>query len=70
MNKLLLFTCCASCVLPILEYLKDSDFDITLFFDNSNMDTYIEFVKRLNDVEKVAKIYGCKVVKTEYEHEK
>ncbi len=70
MNKLLLFTCCAPCVLPILEYLKNGDFDITLFFDNSNIDTYDEFVKRLKDVEKVGKIYGCKVIISEYMHEK
>lgn len=70
MNKLLLFTCCASCALPILEHLKNDNFDITLFFDNSNIDTHGEFIKRLEDVKKIGKIYGCKVVVSEYMHEK
>jgi predicted adenine nucleotide alpha hydrolase (AANH) superfamily ATPase len=39
MNKktLLIQTCCAPCVLPILEYLKDKDLDITLYYFNPNI---------------------------------
>jgi len=45
MNKktLLLFTCCAPCVLPILEYLKDKNLDITLYYFNPNILNEEEF---------------------------
>ena len=68
-KKLLIFTCCAPCVLPILEYLKDSNLDITLYFDNSNICNKEEFEKRFLQICKISDVYGCKVVKVEYKHE-
>ena len=68
-KKLLLYTCCAPCVLPILEFLKNKDFDITLYFSNDNILDQTEFDKRLADVEKVAGIYGCQVVVDKYNHQ-
>ena len=68
-KKLLLYTCCASCALPILDYLKNQNFDITLYFSNSNILDKDEFDKRLSDVEKIAKIYNVEVVIDEYNHQ-
>lgn len=68
-KKLLLYTCCAPCMLPILECLKNENFDITLYFSNDNILDQTEFDKRLADVEKVAGIYGCQVVVDEYNHQ-
>lgn len=61
MNKktLLLQTCCAPCVLPILEYLKDQNLEITLYYFNPNIEDKVEFLKRFYEVCKVADIYGC-----------
>ena len=69
-NKTLLIqTCCAPCVLPILEYLKDKDLDITLYYFNPNILDKIEYKKRLMEVIKISKIYNCKCIFEEYNHE-
>lgn len=68
-KKLLLHTCCAPCVLPILEYLKDKDLDITLYYFNPNILNREEYKKRLLEVIKVANIYKCKYVFEEYDHD-
>lgn len=68
-KKLLLYTCCAPCVLPILEHLKDKNFDIALYFSNSNILSKEEFDKRFVDVKKVADIYGCQVIIDKYDHQ-
>ena len=44
--KLLLHACCGPCSTHTLKVLEDY-FDITIYFDNSNMDTEEEFLKRL-----------------------
>ena len=68
---MLLHACCATCVLPIIEYLfKKKVKDITLYFYNSNIYPREEYNKRLKDVEKIAKIYKLKFVEGEYEHNK
>ena len=38
MNKVLLHACCGPCSTHTLKVLEDY-FDITIYFDNSNMDT-------------------------------
>lgn len=44
--KLLLHACCGPCSTHTLKVLEKY-FDITIYFDNSNMDTEEEFLKRL-----------------------
>ena len=67
-KTLLLQTCCAPCVLPILEYLKDQNLDITLYYFNPNILDKEEYKKRLMEVIKVAKVYSCKYIFEEYNH--
>lgn len=68
-KKLLLQTCCAPCVLPILEYLKDKDLDITLYYFNPNILDEEEFLKRFYEVCTVANIYHCHTILCDYNHE-
>lgn len=69
-NKTLLIqTCCAPCVLPILEYLKDKDLDITLYYFNPNILDEEEFLKRYDEVCKIANIYHCHTILCDYNHE-
>ncbi len=68
-KKLLLYTCCASCALPILDYLENQNFDITLYFSNSNILNKEEFDRRLSDVVKIAKLYNCEVAVDKYCHQ-
>lgn len=47
MKKLLLHVCCAPCASSVLERLKqETDYDITLFFSNSNILPEEEYNKR------------------------
>ena len=55
MKKLLLHTCCACCSTEVIERLK-KDYDITLFFSNSNIYPFDEYEKRLNEAKRIAKI--------------
>lgn len=50
--KLLIHCCCGPCSTHTLEVLKDY-FEITLFFDNDNIDTLDEFDLRLKELNKV-----------------
>jgi len=69
---MLLHTCCATCALPIIEYLltEKKVKDITLYFYNPNIYPKEEYNKRLKDVEKIAKIYKLEFVDEGYAHNK
>ena len=54
-QKLLLHTCCACCSTEVIERLK-KEYDITLFFSNSNIYPFDEYEKRLEEAKKIAKI--------------
>ncbi|HRZ29627.1 MAG TPA: epoxyqueuosine reductase QueH [Candidatus Paceibacterota bacterium] len=64
----LLQTCCAPCALPILEYLKDKDFYITLYYFNPNIYDEKEFWKRFYEVCTIADIYHCSTILHDYNH--
>ncbi len=71
MNKILLHTCCAPCVLPVLEYFKEKGMisDVTLFFFNPNIFPLEEYTKRLEGVKQVGEIYNIPIIDGLYEHE-
>ena len=50
--RLLLHACCGPCSTHTIALL-DKYFDITVFYDNSNIDTLAEFNKRLKELKKV-----------------
>ena len=54
-QKLLLHTCCACCSTEVIERLKEN-YEITLFFSNSNIYPFDEYEKRLGEAKKIAKI--------------
>ncbi|MCK4805591.1 MAG: epoxyqueuosine reductase QueH [Candidatus Pacebacteria bacterium] len=69
---MLLHTCCATCALPIIEYLltEEKVGDITLYFYNPNIYPEEEYNRRLEDVGKIAKIYKLKLIVGKYEYGK
>ena len=69
---LLLHTCCAPCALSIIEYLVNDkkESQIALYFENSNIWPKEEYKKRLQEVEKIAKIYNLDLIKARYKHKK
>ena len=67
--KLLVHACCGPCSTHTLKVLKPY-FDITVFYDNSNIDTLDEFIKRKEELEKVIKNnQDFKLVVNEYKPE-
>ncbi len=60
MKKLLIHVCCAPCVTILLE--KFNDYEITLHFYNPNIMPKDEYMKRLEEVKKLAKIYSLVLI--------
>ena len=60
--KLLLHACCGPCSTHTIKLLNEY-FDVTVFYDNSNIDTLEEFNKRLDELKKVVDSFdGVKLV--------
>lgn len=67
MEKLLLHVCCGPCSLGTLEKIRD--FDVFLYFTNSNIWPKDEFIKRLSEAKKVSEIYDFKFSSDNWEHD-
>jgi epoxyqueuosine reductase len=68
-SKILLHTCCAPCATAsTLRLLKD-DYDVALFFSNSNIYPPEEYEKRLINARKLADILDVPLIEDEYDHE-
>ena len=60
-KTLLLHSCCAPCLTSVYEKLS-SDFDITIFWFNPNIEPREEHKKRLKEVKKLSKIFGTRLI--------
>lgn len=60
-KKLLLHSCCAPCSTACIERLKDF-FDITVYYYNPNIDSDLEYNKRLNEQIRYCDSLGIKVI--------
>lgn len=67
--KLLIHTCCAPCVAYVASQVLASDYDITLFFYNPNIDTEEEWAKRLEAVKIIAAKFGFPLIVEPYSRE-
>jgi len=67
--KLLLHICCIGCGVYVSEVLR-KEFKISLYFYNPNIFPESEYQKRLEEINKVAKMYKIKVILGEYNHQK
>ncbi len=61
-SKILLHICCAPCALYPLEVLNDENLDITGFWFNPNIHPYLEYKKRLFEVQKISKILSFPLI--------
>jgi len=69
--KLLLHSCCAPCALPLIEDLKNNtNYEIVLFYSNSNIFPKEEYDRRLNALKEIASIYKLELIEDEYNHQK
>lgn len=67
MNKVLLHVCCGPCAVGSIP--KIEDWDVTLFFANSNIDSLEEFDKRFEAATTVSSHYRRDIIKEEYDHD-
>lgn len=68
MKKLLLHSCCAPCSTQVIDVLKN-DFELTIFYSNSNIYPEAEYQKRLSEQEKYVKIVGVDILEDTYDED-
>ena len=67
-HKILLHCCCAPCSTAILEWMVAEGLRPGVFFSNSNIVPYDEYVKRRDELGRYAASFGLEVVDDEYDH--
>lgn len=67
-QKLLLHTCCATCSVFLAEKLS-ADYQVTVFFDNSNIYPKSEYDKRLKEAKNYFEQQGIEFVESSYDHQ-
>ncbi len=65
-GKILVHSCCAPCSTYVLDYLSQS-YNITILFYNPNIQPEEEYVKRLQEMEKLCKIKETELFIPDYE---
>ncbi|MFH1668198.1 MAG: epoxyqueuosine reductase QueH [Candidatus Komeilibacteria bacterium] len=66
MKKLLLHTCCAPCAIYVVQELS-KEYDLSLYYFNSNIHPETEYQKRLQEIINWAKKNNIKLIETEYQ---
>ena len=67
-RKILLHCCCAPCSTAIIEWMVEEGLRPGVFFSNSNIVPYEEYVKRRDELARYAASFGLEVVDDEYDH--
>ena len=67
-SRILLHCCCAPCSTAILEWMVGEGLKPGVFFSNSNIVPYEEYLKRRDELGRYAASFGLEVVDDEYDH--
>jgi predicted adenine nucleotide alpha hydrolase (AANH) superfamily ATPase len=65
-GKILVLVCCAPCCCGVVEFLAKNKIDATLFFYNPNIYPKEEYLKRKNEVIRIANFYNINFIDTDY----
>lgn len=68
-SRILLHCCCGPCSTAILEWLVEEGIRPGVFFSNSNIVPFEEYVKRRDELARYAASFGLEVIDDEYDHE-
>ncbi len=68
-GSVLLHSCCAPCSCAIMEKLKESGIETTIFYYNPNIDTREEYEKRKTENKRFADKLGLPFVDADYDNE-
>jgi len=67
-DRILLHCCCGPCSTAILEWMVEEGLRPGLFFSNSNIVPFDEYVKRRDELVRYAATFGLEVADDEYDH--
>ena len=67
-DRILLHCCCGPCSTAILEWMVEEGLRPGLFFSNSNIVPFDEYVKRRDELVRYAASFGLEVADDEYDH--
>lgn len=67
-EKILLHCCCAPCSTTCVERLIEEGYEVILFFSNDNIFPKEEYLKRFNELIKLASFHNLEVIKDNYDH--
>jgi len=67
-KKLLLHICCAGCGAFVSQALKE-EYDVSLFYSNSNIFPESEYVKREDEVKMISEKYKLPLIIDSYQHD-
>ncbi|MBQ6184294.1 MAG: epoxyqueuosine reductase QueH [Bacteroidales bacterium] len=67
-DRILLHCCCGPCSTAILEWMVEEGLRPGLFFSNSNIVPFDEYVKRRDELVRYAATFGQEVADDEYDH--
>lgn len=67
-KTLLLHCCCAPCAAPSIERSLADDYQVTLYFANSNISPATEYALRLQEVRRLATLMEVLIEEDEYDH--
>lgn len=65
-GKILILVCCAPCCCGVVDFIAKNKIDATLFFYNPNIYPEEEYIKRKNEVIRIAKLYNIPFIDTGY----
>ncbi len=68
-RKILIHTCCAPCAAPAIERVKLDDYDVALYFSNSNIYPETEYRKRLEYIHQLSRVCDVIIEEDVYDHE-
>jgi len=66
--NILLHTCCGPCASASVERLLNDNHTVTLFYSNSNISPYKEFLLRAEHAKKLADHFNVPLIIDEYDH--
>jgi len=67
MKKILLHTCCVSCLSYASKKLAEKDFRPLVFYYNPNIHGRIEYLNRLKDIQSFAEVKGIEIIVPNYD---
>lgn len=68
-RKLLLHTCCAPCAAPSIDKITLDEYEVVLFYCNSNIYPHKEYLKRLEHVRRLSKKMDIIIEEDVYNHD-